>query len=176
MFRSFYLSAILLLGAAAVFGQHPMGHAAPQNGCRAPPPPVTEEQTESLSTNGIRMSLEDRQKQLAKLPPAHRKWIEDQLNQYKNMTPAERRQWRSQIEMFGQLPPAKQQQARRLWGQFGQMPKERQTSVRSEFDTLRNLPESQRGARFNSDEFRSKYTASEQKFLRDMSGLLSPPK
>ena len=48
--------------------------------------------------------------------------------------------------------------------------------LRGEFENLRAMPESDRRARINSDEFRNKYNAREQKFLGDLSGLLSDTK
>jgi hypothetical protein len=83
---------------------------------------------------------------------------------------------RSRLQMFSQLPPEKQNQARRVWGQYGKLQADRQPLVRNEFENLRSMPEAERNARINSDEFRSKYNANEQSILRDFSGLLSPKK
>lgn len=122
------------------------------------------------------MSPEEQQKALAKLPPDRRKKFQEQLDQYKSLTPEQRRDMRSRLQMFNQLPPEKQNQARRVWGQYGKLQPDRQPLVRNEFENLRSMPEAERNARINSDEFRSKYNANEQSILRDFSGLLSPKK
>ena len=103
------------------------------------------------------------------------KKFEEQLKHYNSLTPAERREERSRYQAFNQFPPEKQNQARRLFRQFGELPQERQGPIRQEFEHLRALPEAERRARINSDEFRNKYDSHEQKFLSDLSGLLSPP-
>ena len=177
MFRGSYLSAVLLLGAAGVASGADK-HPAPAKPAAPPPPPPAQrgKQPPTIVDRWNRMSPEEQQKQLAKLPPERRKRVEEQLKQYKNMTPEERRQYRSQMEMFSQFPPARQQQVNRLSRQFSQMPKDRQTMMTGEFDKLRGMSDAQRGARINSDEFRNKYNANEQKFLGDMSGLLPPKK
>jgi len=56
------------------------------------------------------------------------------------------------------------------------LPKDRQPLLRDEFENLRAMPEAQRNARINSDEFRNKYNANEQSILRDFSAVLSPKK
>ncbi|MCU1275819.1 MAG: hypothetical protein JWO48_3250 [Bryobacterales bacterium] len=119
-----------------------------------------------------RMSPEQRQQALEKLPPERRKKIEDQLNQYNSLTPEQRRQLRSRYQAFNQFPPEKQNQARRLFRQFGELPPARQGPIRQEFENLRTMPDAERRARMNSDEFRNKYDSHEQKFLSDLSGLL----
>lgn len=121
-----------------------------------------------------RMPPEERNKALAKLPPERRDRIEQQLGQYKNLSPDERRQLRSRYQMFNQLPPEKQNRARKLFQQFGQLPEERQKPLREEFASLRGMSEPDRRARINSEEFRKKYSGREQKFLNELSGVLSP--
>jgi Protein of unknown function (DUF3106) len=176
MLRSFHLSVVLLLGLAmTLLGQRPMGHAAPKAAAGSGAP-GSGKNKRTIVDKWNRMSPEERQKALAKLPPERRQKIEEQLNQYKNLTPEQRSQLRSRYEMFNQLPPEKQNQARGLFRQFGQMPPERQNLLRNEFETLRGMPEADRRARLNSDEFRNKYNSNEQKFLSNLSGLLSPTK
>lgn len=172
MYRSVYLSVVVLLGlAASLLGQHTMGHAPPPKAAAAGPP-GNGKNKRTIIDRWNRMSPEEQQKFLAKFPPDKRKKIEERLNQYKNL-PAE---VRSRPQTFSQLPPEKQDQARRAWAQYGKLPKDRQPLLRNEYENLRNMPEAERNARINSDEFRSKYNANEQSILRDFSGLLSSKK
>lgn len=175
MSRSLYLSVVVLLGlAGSLLGQRTMGHAPPKAAASGAPPAGKNRRTVIDRWN--RMSPDEQQKALAKLPPDRRKKLEEQLNQYKNLTPEQRRDMRARLQMFNQLPPEKQSQARRVWGQYGKLPQDRQPLLRNEFENLRTMPEAERNARINSDEFRNKYTANEQGILRDFSGLLSPKK
>jgi predicted Fe-S protein YdhL (DUF1289 family) len=176
MLRSVGLSSILLFGlAAGLFGQHQMGHAAPK-AATAPGTPGSGKNKRTIVDNWSRMTPEEREKALSRLPPERRKKIEDQLNQYNSLSPAERRDLRSRYAGFNQLPPEKQNQARRVYQQFGRLQPDRRGSVQSEFENLRSMPEAERNARLNSDEFRNKYTAGEQGILRNFSGLITPAK
>jgi hypothetical protein len=171
MYRSLYLSVVVLLGLAeSLLGQHTMGHAPPKA-----PAAGTAGQGKNKRTiidRWNRMSPEEQQKFLAKFPPDKRKQVEAQLNHYKTLPPEER----SRPQTFSQLPPEKQNQARRAWAQYGKLPKDRQPLLRDEFENLRTMPEAERNARINSDEFRNKYNANEQNILRDFSGVLSAKK
>jgi hypothetical protein len=172
MYRSLYLSVVVLLGlAASLLGQRNMGHAPPK-GAAAPGTPGSGKNKQAIIDRWNRMSPEEQQKFLAKFPPDKRQKIADRLNHYKNLPPEER----ARPQTFSQLPPEKQNQARRAWAQFGKLPKDRQPLLRDEFENLRTMPEAQRNARINSDEFRKKYNANEQSILRDFSGVLSANK
>src|ERR1700683_5648224 len=162
MLRSVCLSSILMLGLAmSLLGQHQMGRAAPKAAPGAGAP-GSNKNRRTIVDKWNRMTPEEREKALSRLPPERRKKIEDQLNQYNSLSPAQRRDLRSRYAGFNQLPPEKQNQARRLYQQFGRLPEDRRAPVQSEFENLRSMPEAERNARLNSDEFRNKYTAGEQ--------------
>ncbi len=168
MYRSLYWSVVVLLGlAASLLGQRTMGHLPPK--APASGPPAAGKNRRTIIDRWNRMSPEEQQKFLAKFPPDKRKKVEEQLNHYKNLPPEER----SRPQTFSQLPPEKQNQARRAWAQYGRLPKDRQPMLRDEFENLRTMPQAERSARINSDEFRNKYNANEQSILRDFSGVLS---
>ena len=116
-----------------------------------------------------RMTPEQRQKALDRLPPERRQKLEQRLDQYNHLTP----EMRSRLRAFDQLPPEKQNQARRLFRQFGELPPERQAPLRKEFENLRGMSDADRRARMNSDEFRSTYNSHEQRMLGDLSGMLN---
>src|SRR5262245_26492977 len=166
MFRSVCFQLIL---AFALVGN--LDAQRPKGG---PPGATARKGNRNIVDKWNRMTPDERQKALEKLPPERRQKIEQQLNRYNNLSPEERRQLRNRYQMFNQLPPEKQNQARRLFRLFGELPQERQGMVRGEFETLRAMPEADRRARMNSDEFRNKYNSREQKILGDLSGLLAP--
>jgi hypothetical protein len=121
-----------------------------------------------------RMTPEQRRRALDRLPPERRQRIEEQLERYQSLTPEEREQLRFRAQMFNQLPPEKQDEARRLFRQFNQLTPERQGAVRDEFRTLRGMSDADRMAHVQSDDFRSRFDNREQRFLRALSGLMSP--
>ena len=183
MFRSFCRCAILSVTlVASLAAQKPKdrpAQKAPKGPAPNGAPRLNKKGGERLPRTPVdrfnRMTPEERQRALEKLPPERRKKFEEQLKHYNSLTPAERREERFRYQAFNQFPPEKQNQARRLFRQFGDLPQERQGPIRQEFEHLRTLPEAERRARMNSDEFRNKYDSHEQKFLSDLSGLLSAP-
>lgn len=118
------------------------------------------------------MLPEERKKALDRLPPERRAQIERQLEDYRNLSPEERRQLHSRYESFNQLPPEQQNRARRLYRQFNQMPADRRPELRREFEKLRALPESERQARFSSEEFQQRFNVEERELLRSLSDLV----
>ncbi len=121
-----------------------------------------------------KMSPEQRQRVLEKLPPERKKQVEQRLEQYNKLSPEERERLREQYDVFRSLPPERQDAARRAFHRFNNLPDDRRPVVRQEFQKLRALPDDERRARMNSDEFRNKYSRNEQQLLADMTELLPP--
>lgn len=122
-----------------------------------------------------RMSPEERRRALKDLPPERQKRIEGRLEKYNSLPPEQRRRLHERYESFSQLPAEKKDQARRLFRKFSNLPEERRQLLRSELEHLREVPDAERRARINSDEFRNKYTLSEQQLVEDLTEILSPP-
>lgn len=122
-----------------------------------------------------RMPAEERRRLLEQLPPERRKRVEDQLERYNRLPPEERERLRQQLDRFGDLPPERQEAARRLFRRFTLLPEERRQLVQEEFRRLREMEPSERRARTNSDEFRSRFSSVEQQILRDYIELLPGP-
>jgi len=123
-----------------------------------------------------KMTPEERSRVLGKLPPERRKKVEEGLERFHQLPPSEQEQLRNRLERFGQLPPERQVAARRLFARFNQLPEDRRSLVGEEFRLLRQMDETDRRARINSDEFRSRFTLAEQQLLQDFSNLLAPPR
>lgn len=97
-----------------------------------------------------RMSPEERQKELDKLPPARRQQIEQRLERLQNLSPKQRQQALDRLQKLHDLPP------------------ERQHAVRQELQQLRALPPGERKERLNQDS--EKFSPDELKLLRESSG------
>jgi Protein of unknown function (DUF3106) len=163
MFRSLCSGAAISIILAASLAAQPAGRVAP--GPRVGP---------AIIERWSRMTPQQRDRALAKLPPERRRKIEEQLDRYQSLSPEQRDQLRFRAELFNRLPPERQDIARRLFRQFNQLPADRQALLRDEFNSLRAMPEADRRARVQSDDFSSRYNNREQMFLRQFSRLLSP--
>lgn len=122
-----------------------------------------------------RMTPEERDRALSKLPPERRKRVEERLAEFDSLPPAERERLRNRLETFTQLPPERQDATRRLFARFNLLTQERRQVVREEFRRLLTMDEAGRRARIDSDESRSRFTPAEQQLLQDFSALLVPP-
>ena len=121
----------------------------------------------------LHMTPEERQRALEKLPPQRRERIEQQLRRYQAMSPEERERVRARMEAWEKLPPEAREQRRELFRRFVSLPENRRPLVRRELNYLRNLPEAERSARLSSEAFRNRYSADEQRLLRDLSDSLA---
>ncbi len=122
-----------------------------------------------------RMTPEQRERFLGNLPPVRRQQFEIRLGRYRRMTPEQRQQVREQYELFRDLPKPQQDALRRTFQRFNDLATERRRLLRREYQRLRLLPDADRRARINGDEFRSRYNLGEQQLLDDMSKLLPRP-
>ena len=160
------LCLFALVPANSVFAQRGMGRE-PGAGKRQKEKKGKETPIERWN----RMTPEERRRALGKLPPARRREIEEKLQKFRNLPPQERQQLSDRYQAFSQLPPEQQNRARTLFRQFNSLPPDRRPVVRQEFESLRSLPDSERRLRVNSSEFQTRFTASEQQMLRDLSQI-----
>ncbi|MGI8741481.1 MAG: DUF3106 domain-containing protein [Bryobacteraceae bacterium] len=178
---------ILSVGLAAVFSlaisipANAQGHKG--GGARhaaAPPPrvpkPAKAPKTPAADHTPIdqfeRMSPEERQKALAKLPPERAEKLQKQLKEYSQLTPEQQAAAREQLEMFRHLPPERQEALRKAFNKFSHAPADRQQSMRQELNQLRAMSPPDRRERMNAPEFKSRFNRNEQKMLSEMSNLL----
>jgi hypothetical protein len=120
-----------------------------------------------------KMTPKQREKWLSNLPPERKQLIERRWENYQKLPDEDKDRLGKQLENFRQLPPERQEAVRRLSRRFNDMPDERKALLREEMQTLRGLEDEERRARINSDEFRNKYTSSEQQLLEDLSKVLT---
>jgi len=94
-----------------------------------------------------KMSPEQREKEMAKLPPAQRLRMQRLYDRFENMPPAQREQALKRLEALHNLSPARRQ------------------AVTGELQNLRSLPPAQRRARLESDEIQQNFTPEERDLL-----------
>ena len=138
------------MGALAVCVLEPSAHAQPKGPRPAPLPPRALERFQ-------KMTPEQRQRALERLPPDRRARIEEQLRRLQN------------------LPPDQRQQLQERYQRFQSLPRDRQIAVRTELQSLRQMPPAERRARVNSPEFQETYSPQEQRLLRESLGMRVQP-
>ncbi len=121
-----------------------------------------------------RMSPEDRERALQRLTPERRERLRAQMDRFNNLPPEERDRLRRRYDQFRLMPPQKQARAREIFKELTELSPDRRRTLRREVERLRALPESERNARLESEDFRSRFSASERKMVRELGNLISP--
>jgi uncharacterized protein DUF3106 len=98
----------------------------------------------------LKMSPEEREKNLSKYPPAQRQNLENRLNNLDKLSPEDRAQRLDRARRLESLPPARRQ------------------AVTQEVQSIRQLPTvKERRAAINSPEFQKNYSPEEQQLIRE---------
>ena len=117
----------------------------------------------------MRMTPEERERALEKLPPARQTQIRERLQQFDSL-PKQEQERRLQLgQIFASLPPEKQDLVRRQIQAFNQLPDDRRRQVGAALQRLRRLPDSERRAVLGRAPFRARFTPAEQQILSDLS-------
>lgn len=129
----------------------------------------------SVARQLMRMTPEERERALEKLPVQQQDRIRVQLQRFDSLPKAEQERQLRLGENFASLPPDKQDLVRRQIQAFNQLPDDRRRLVGAAFKRLRRMPDSERQARMGTEQFRNRFTPAEQQMLADLSENLPPP-
>jgi DNA-directed RNA polymerase subunit F len=121
----------------------------------------------------LKLPPDQRNRALSGLPPARRTQIEQRLNEYLKKPADERARDLEHLRRMQSLPPQKQNQVRASLRNLAALPQPRQRVVRQQINQLRPLSDTDRMALMNTEEFRNKFTPSEQQMIEDIS-LVTP--
>jgi hypothetical protein len=146
--------------------------AGPAQSQQEPDKAAGQELIENSIDRWNRMSPEEREQELAKLPPDRARLIRQRIWQYNHLPPEEQQALRERYRTFSKLPPEQQQIVRDRLREFSQLPPGRQPVLHNEVKQLRLLPEAQRQARFNSEEFRGRFSPQERQIIKDLLAYL----
>jgi Protein of unknown function (DUF3106) len=142
----------------------------------SPPPPKAPKKINdpgaSIAQWLLQMTPEQRERALEKFPPERQAQIRERLAKLDALPPQQQQRLIQQYQMLASLPQDKQLLVRAQIQAYNQMPQERKDVVGPELQRLRRLPEDKREARLASDDFKSKFTPSEQKMMEDISRYL----
>jgi hypothetical protein len=152
--------ALALLVSPAALARRPPGTRLDRSG---PKTPIDEFE---------RMSSEQQQRALDRLPPGQRKKLQERLQQF-NRLPAEQRQTlRNLYNRLHELPANQQESVRKAINRFSEQAPDRQQAMRDELRSMAAMPEQEREARLASGEFRDRFSRREQGIVRDMLPVL----
>lgn len=116
-----------------------------------------------------RMSAEQREKALAKLPPERRRAIRERLDQFNSLPKEEQQRLRERYDRFSKLPPKTQELVRTQLRNFNEVPPDRRRVLVREIQRLRRLPDGDRRRRMQSRDFRASYAEEERLMLQVLS-------
>jgi Protein of unknown function (DUF3106) len=152
------IAAMLVCGAIPAFAQTKKAAVAPRKP-PAPPKPAKRPQANPAKEldQFSKMSPQDREQALAKLPPARRAAVEQRLARYQNMTPEQQEKFKAHLEIMKGLP------------------KDRQQAVRQEIERLRAMPPRDRRAALNAEELKQNFSPDEQKLVHDSFPFMKSP-
>ncbi len=122
----------------------------------------------------MRMTPEQRERALEKLPPERQARIREQLQRFDSLPKAEQERRLRLAEMFANLPPEKQDLVRRQIKAFNELPEDRRRVVGPAFQRLRRLSDAERQAVMARPAFQNRFTPAEQQMLADLSENLPP--
>jgi hypothetical protein len=94
-----------------------------------------------------KMSPEDREKELQKLPPGRRTALQKRFEHYQQMTPEQQERFKESLGIMHGLPP------------------QRQNAVRQAIQELRDLPPARRKKVLESDAIKENFSGPEQKVI-----------
>ena len=117
----------------------------------------------------LKLTPNERTKALSSLPPARREQILAKLNDYQKIPPQRRARNLERLQRLQPLPPHKQAQVRASINRFATLPPPRHQFMQKQLNQMQGLSDSDRRALMNSEEFRSKFTPSEQQMIEDIS-------
>jgi hypothetical protein len=147
----------------------PPGERQAQSGGRSQAKaPTGEEILGTLS----RMTPEQRERALSDLPQARRDQIEERIRNFQKLTPAQQSRQLEQLKRFNSLSPDRQKDVRRSMQDRSQLPDDRRKAVNQELGQITALPERDRKSYMKSEDFRSRFSPSEQKMIRNLSEVL----
>ena len=115
----------------------------------------------------MRMSPDEREKELQKLPPGRQEKLREQLQRYDQMPPEQKQR----LQRLWQFPPERQQQIRQSMRDFSQLPQDRRQAMRRQLQQVQGMSPEDRKAYFNSSEFKTQFSPEEQDMMKNLNAI-----
>jgi hypothetical protein len=158
---------------AAQPGNPPKNAGAPKPPQVKPGPPLSN--PANPVTRLYRMTPEQRDGALEKLPQPMQEQFRKALDRFDHMSPEDQKAELKRVERYVALPRDRQEAFRQALQAFGKMDPEHRRPLATALRQLETMPDAQRRRLINSEEFRSQFTAEELKILSDLSQVMLPP-
>jgi hypothetical protein len=115
-----------------------------------------------------RMSPEERERLLEKLPPPRRRMVESNLRRFQEMPPERRAFLAERLRQFEQMTPERQAHLRELLRSVGQLPPERRRILQGEFARMKRMSDEDRLDYISSTAFQERFNERERELLLDL--------
>jgi hypothetical protein len=168
------LAAALLMPA---FGWQGSGVKRPRPN---PPPPAPARQAPrnapqaELFEKLMRMTPEEREQALSKLPPARRTQIEQRIGNFQKLAPAAQERQLGRLERLDNLPPKERNEVRRSMNQLKDLPDDRKKAINRELQYMTGMSDEERLSHMNGEEFRNRYSSDDQQMIGNLAKILPP--
>lgn len=164
--------ALAPVGAAQKNAPRPTARQAQPRAQNPKAPKANNRPGEQILLNLQNMTPGEREKALSKLPPARRAQIEKRIQNFESLPPAQQERRLDRLERLNSLPPQRQKQVRRSAQDLKDLPDDRKKAVNQELRRMTNMTDEDRKAHMNTDNFRNKFSPSEQEMIGNLNELL----
>jgi Protein of unknown function (DUF3106) len=168
---------LLLLAAGCLYAQSPAGNLRP-----APPPRGAPKNVPRAMPKGgprlnapngeierlFAMSPEQRERVLEKLPPARQAALRQRFEQFDKRPPEERARLLQMWKKLESLSPEKRELLTHQMQAFNALPDDRRVELRRALNDLSKLSPEEREQRLESEDFKSRFSATELQMLSDL--------
>lgn len=156
--------SLALLSGALFADPQPRPKELRKGGLLMPPPG----QAEALDKFN-RLTPEERERVLSKMPAGRRQVFERRLEQWNNMPPVQKRRMEESLEAFRQLTPEQQETMRQLYRRFNDtLPDAKRGEGRRALALLRRMEPEQRKRALNGPRLKASFTDTERDLLAEM--------
>jgi hypothetical protein len=140
---------------------------------RRPPAPHSARSSATTPIDEFeRMSPDQQQRALERLPPAQRQKLQQRLQRFNQLPAEQQRTLRNLYNRLHQLPPEQQESVRQAINRFSEQAPARQQVMREELRSIAALPQQDREAWVKSPEFRHRFSRREQGIIYEMTPML----
>ena len=191
MRRVFQIGGLLWLAAALSFAAAQKGGNPKPPRNTAPPapkgagagvpkggranPPLRLQNPGSLAAQLYRMSPEQRERVLEKLPPARQEQARKTLEQFDKLPPEQKQQMIQRAERLASMPPEREREVVQSWQSFQKLPPERKQAIQQALRGLQSMSDEQRNQVMSGEPFKNRFSPDEQRMIRDISDIVMPP-
>lgn len=133
------------------------------------PKPAAQAKGDELFMKLQKMSPEEREKALEKLPPARREQIEKRIQNFQNLPPAVQERRLTRLEKLNKLPLQEQTKVRQSMRDLQALPNDRKRAVNQELERMSVMGDEEKQYHMNTEEFRNRFSPDEQEMVGNLS-------